>query len=158
MGARGPAPTPTPHLAARGSKLAKYSRTDEPVVDVAAPPMPKHLNARARAHWRWIVPQLIQRRTLSVSDLGMLAMMCIDYAEHAEAVVDLEKLKRTKKNYRGHMIDHPRARMRAAHERYTKAAIQFGLTPAAKARVQVSPEKKRPAVDPAAPPVLRIAQ
>lgn len=89
----------------------------------------------------------------------MLAMMCVDYAEHEEATIALAKLKRSGRNYKGHMIDHPRARIRASNERYMKAAIQFGLSPAAKSRVQAMPETtKRPAANPNDPPMLRIAQ
>lgn len=83
-------------------------------------------------------------------------MMCVEWAEYMEAVGELEELKKSDKGYKGHMIDHPRARMRGAFERYSKAAIQFGLSPASKARVQSTPQDEpQPQTDET--PTLRIA-
>lgn len=155
MGSRGPAPTPTKILKARGSWRGDENEL-EPDDAVAAPKIPAGLNGAARTHWKWIVPRLLIRRTLSEVDLGFLAIMCIEYAEYMEAMRSLAKLKKTGENYKGHLIDHPRVVMKGCFDRYSKAAIQFGLSPSAKARVQATPEKTvaKKVED---QPVLRIA-
>lgn len=157
MGARGPAKTPTALLQARGNPHAKSAAATEPIDAVAAPSMPEGLSEAATAHWRFIVPRLLQRRTLSEADLGMLVSMCVEYGEYVEAIADLEKLKKSQESYKGHLIDHPRVRMKGAFERYKQGADRFGLSPSAKARVQAepapTPKKEKPAV-----PMLRIAR
>ena len=140
MGKRGPAPTPSVVKEARGSWRAKENAA-EPVVAVAAPPCPQGLPAAAKKHWKWIVPQLIARRTLSAADLGFLAAMCIEWADYMEAVADVAELKASRQEYEGRLVDHPRFRQKGAFERYSKAAVQFGLSPASKARVVAEPEK-----------------
>lgn len=155
MGQRGPAKTPSIMLKARGSWRGDENEL-EPSDEVAAPEIPAGLNKAAREHWEWIVPRLLTRRTLSEVDLGFLAIMCIEWAEYMLAMKDLEKLKKQKGNYKGHLIDHPRVRMKGCFDRYSKAAIQFGLSPSAKARVQATPEQPA-AKNIESQPMLRIA-
>jgi P27 family predicted phage terminase small subunit len=157
MGFRGPAKTPTELLLARGNPHAKHANPAEPIDAVAAPEMPAGLSNGAQAHWGWIVPRLLARRTLAEADLGLLASMCVEYAEYMEAVADLQKLKKSRKAYKGHLIDHPRVRMKGAFERYKQASDRFGLSPSAKARIQATPEEKKPAAKPTGL-TLRIAQ
>jgi P27 family predicted phage terminase small subunit len=153
MGARGPARTPTTLLAARGSALAKGRQQTEPGDEVAAPEMPPGLSEAAAAHWDYIVPKLLARRTISPADVGFLAVMCIEFAEYMEAQAELQSIKGQK--YDGHLMDHPRVRMKSAFERYSKSAVQFGLSPAAKSRVTVAePKKQKKVVEGAA---LKIA-
>lgn len=117
-------------------------RAGEPIDTVAAPDCPLELSPDAKAHWDFIVPQLLKRRTLTEADMGMLAMMCVEYAEYMSAVHDLRTLVESKKKFKGCIVDHPRVRIKGAFERYSKAAIQFGLSPAAKARVSASNAEK----------------
>lgn len=142
MGLRGPAPKPTALRIATDGNTERYKRKHEPEDIVAAPNAPAFLSDAASAHWRYIVPRLLGRRTLTEADLGLLAMMCTEYAEYESACVDLAALRESGRGYKGHMIDHPRARMRGAFERYSKAAIQFGLSPAAKCRVQAGKDEQ----------------
>ena len=158
MGARGPAPTPTAHLKARNSWRAD-ERKNEPMDVSASPDMPIGMPKAAQDHWRLIVPQLIARGTLSKVDLGMLAAMCCEWAEYIGAIQAIEKLKKSKQTFKGHMIDHPRAIKNGAYDRYKQAADRFGLSPAAKARVQANPPEKPKAVEQhTGLPPLRIAK
>ncbi len=143
-------------LIARGNPHVERTSAAEPISAVAAPDVPEGLNDAARAHWDYIVPRLILRRTISPEDLGLLAAMCIEWAEYIEAVGKLAKLKKSGKSYKGHLIDHPRVVIKGSFDRYSKSAIQFGLSPSAKARVQATPEEKKPKAAPAEP-MLRIA-
>lgn len=65
MGARGPQKTPTPILAARGSKRAKYDRRDEPTVANERIEAPQGLSDAARPYWDWAVERLYELGVLS---------------------------------------------------------------------------------------------
>jgi P27 family predicted phage terminase small subunit len=65
MGARGPQKTPTPILAARGSKRAKYDRRDEPTVANERIEAPPGLSDAARPYWDWAVERLYELGVLS---------------------------------------------------------------------------------------------
>lgn len=155
----GPSRIPLELLKARGSTLVKDRAAAEPTDAVELPPLPAEVAAdkEAKAHWEYITPRLVVRRTVAAADLGLLAGMCLEWAEYVRAVRNIAKLVKSGKSYKGHLIDHPRVVRRGAFERYSKAAIQFGLTPSAKSRVQAEPpakiEKPKDTT-----PRLRIAQ
>src|SRR4051812_27695787 len=124
----GPARTPTQILSQRGSWRGQRRQNTEPVDAVAAPAAPAFLSTVAREHWAYIVPVLLGRQTIFEACVGPLTLMCLEWAECVEAYEALAKLKRSRKAYKGHLIDHPRVRIKGAFDRYTKMAIQFGLT------------------------------
>jgi P27 family predicted phage terminase small subunit len=150
----GPARTPTAILQARGSWRAADRAKTEPQDDVQAPAAPKWLSKEAKAHWKFIVPILLSRRTLSVADLGHLVGMCEWWAEYVRAAA---RLNTWRSRYYVNPVDHPRVRMRSAWEQYSKIAQRFGLTPADKTKVNAAPPAK-PKVDKPTVPVLRIAR
>jgi P27 family predicted phage terminase small subunit len=159
MGERGPAPTPTAILEARGSWLVRdRKKSGEPMDEVSSPECPLELSPDAKKHWDWIVPRLLNRRTLSEVDMGLLAMMCVEYVEYMSAVHDLREMVEKKEAFKGCIVDHPRVRIRGAFERYSKAAMQFGLSPASKSRVSAAskPNEKKPTAP--VVPVMKIAQ
>ncbi|HYF34555.1 MAG TPA: phage terminase small subunit P27 family [Prosthecobacter sp.] len=126
--------------------------------EVLAPDPPTAMSEAALAEWDYIVPKLLRRRTLSEADRGLLAMMCIEYAEYMEAVEELKVLKESKQPFKGCIVDHPRVRMRASYERYSKSAMQFGLSPASKARVQATEKPLEKPKPNDGPRILKIAQ
>jgi P27 family predicted phage terminase small subunit len=142
MGVRGPAPTPTALLEGRGSWRSGL-RISEPVSDVESPPCPKWIQGEAKTEWERIVPELLLRRTLSKSDLAMLAGYCQAWGEFANATRRVNALDTGNKKYKGLMIDHPRVVLGRAFERMCKAAQQFGLSPASKTRLNAEPQKKQ---------------
>jgi P27 family predicted phage terminase small subunit len=141
MGKRGPAPTPSSILAARGSWRAKQN-PDEPADDVVAPDPPKWLKGEGRTHWNYLVPILLTRRTISLADFGALVKLCQAWQDSLSARKAIEAMG--DQPYQGHAIDHPRAVMAAADKAYRDLAIQFGLTPSAKSRVNAASQDKKP--------------
>ncbi len=135
----GPSKTPSSILAARGSWRAE-ANPDEPIVATAAPDCPTWLTGEAKAEWTRIVPSLITRNTLSVADRGHLAGMCYWWGVFVKA----QKACAGKVKFKGNPVDHPRVILIQSWKEYSKAAQQFGLSPAAKARVQSSPDEKKP--------------
>jgi P27 family predicted phage terminase small subunit len=143
MSVRGPAPTPTEVLKARGSWRAK-ARAGEPADEVAAPRPPDWLDAEAVAEWKRLVPLLKQRRTVYRSCRGALAVMCDAWSLFCRAVRQRDAL------LAGAVPDALAVRRWAAiaaeaQATYLKVAQEFGLTPASRARVQA-----------AQPPVRRV--
>lgn len=134
MGARGPARTPTPILKARGSWLADTAeRKNEPQLTVGSPAKPKFLSPIASAEWEAIVSELVPSGVLTKADGPALAALSESYAEMVAACEGLAAIK-TKR------IRWAVGRKRAAISEFLKAAAQFGMTPAARSRVQAIKE------------------
>jgi P27 family predicted phage terminase small subunit len=146
MGQRGPAPTPTSILNARGSWRAKQ-RQGEPQPTKGAPPMPRWLSKEAKAEWKRIVPELLALGLLTLVDRTALACYCQAYAELVEAtrLVDQEGriLEVPVFNKAGEQTGttrkaHPAVRLqRDAFARVKAFLGEFGLTPASRPRVNV---------------------
>src|SRR3990172_8307377 len=86
MGARGPQPTPTPILAARGSWLAPARlKAGEPRPDVEAPDCPDWLSDSAKEVWFQVVPMLMSLRVLSRDNAGALARYCDAFVQWKHA-------------------------------------------------------------------------
>lgn len=132
MAKPGPKRTPTPILKMRGSWLAGQ-RDGEPAVPDTEPAMPDWLDAEAAAEWDRLVPVLRHMGLLSVADQGMLAALCVAWGRLVEAVRD-ERIGTSNWQQRSALA----ARVNAASKTYVGLAAEFGLSPAARSRVQVS--------------------
>src|SRR5215468_3667791 len=75
MGRRGPAPTPTPILELRGSRLANRNR-HEPKGPPGKPRCPDWLDDDAKTAWRKLVPELEMMGVLTRIDANALARYC----------------------------------------------------------------------------------
>jgi P27 family predicted phage terminase small subunit len=84
MGARGPLPTPTVVLAARGSRRARF-RPGEPRLEARAPQAPSWLSAEARAVWDALVGPLEEAGIITVIDGHLLARYCDVWVRWREA-------------------------------------------------------------------------
>lgn len=79
MGARGPAPTPTEVLAARGSTLAGRNPR-EPVPEPGAPPCPKGFTKAEKDLWKRLTKTLLDMRVCSKADWAQLERYCRMFA------------------------------------------------------------------------------
>lgn len=130
MGARGPARTPTAILQARGSWLAdEPERKHEPEFTVGTPERPKFLSPMADQEWNRLVKLLVPSRVLTEADRMALASLCECWADFVNATERLQAA--TGKQWRLALNA-----KRACSDALIKAAAQFGLTPAARSRVQ----------------------
>lgn len=93
-----------------------------------APPAPKHLSAQAKAEWRRIMPQLIERQIITKADLAGVEHYCV----MTGIVREVEELRATN----GGAID---VRMFGVLNRAAQTARQlaseYGLTPTSRARI-----------------------
>ena len=142
MGGKGPAPTPTNILKARGSWKVN-ERKDEPEYETVKPKMPAWLDKEAKKEWRQIAPQLANARVLTKVDCIALARYCqlvsrwkqaeIFLIEHGMTYVD--KFKST----------HPFPQIKISKDcadQLLRMEHEFGLTPSARTRIKAAPETK----------------
>lgn len=143
MGKRGPAPTPTPILKARGSWRGKIKR-GEPAPPVVAPACPDWLPDGARVEWGRLAGQLEALGVLAEVDRDALVAYCMAWSEYCELEKEIQKtgliIRTGKKPAANPLV---KLRDRAA-ERALRLAIQFGLTPSARSRVQVQKKEEAP--------------
>lgn len=133
MGERGPSPTPTLKLVQRGSWRGKV-RKNEPEPAPGVPNPPSWLTKEAGAEWRRVVPALAAEGLLSKVDRAALSMMCQSWADYVAARQELKAEGVVFKTEKGYIAKNPRATiMNEAFERWRKIALQFGLTPGARA-------------------------
>lgn len=141
MGRRGPAPTPSETLKARGT-FREDRRRGEPDDDVALTTCPDWLDDEGKAEWKRLAPLLKKRRTVSKAACGVLAVLCESWSRYIKASTQLHKVMScddpdvlAASRWSGIAV--------SAGAAYLKAAAEFGLAPASRARVQATPGKEQ---------------
>lgn len=158
MGRRGPKPTPTKVLAARGSWRAKLNPA-EPMPELGAPQPPEHLSDDAKQVWFRLVPQLLRLRVVSEIDADALARYCDALVKWRRAAVFLEGHPALVYPLRGpETAEHPNGRLlgmipypqNTLYEKYARILDRleqsFGLTPSARTRIAAQHESPGTAV------------
>lgn len=131
----GPPPTPRAILEARQSWRARH-RKQEPLPETQAPEPPQSLSEAAAPHWDTLVAALIELDVLSAADGVALAEFAEAMAEVDELTADIAKEGRVLTNTNDNVVMNPRCRLlNQARDRILKYSREFGLTPAARARV-----------------------
>jgi P27 family predicted phage terminase small subunit len=134
---RGPAPTPTAILEARGSPRAKL-RLGEPRLPVERPSCPAWLKGEARAEWNRQAKALESAGILARCDRALLVAYCEAWGEFLQARQELEANGYTFTTDKGYVGPSPWVAIRnRAVERLVKLADRFGFSPAARARLHV---------------------
>lgn len=108
----------------------------EPPV-LAQYPAPEWLEPAAREEWERLAPQLAAIGLLSVADLPAFAAYCTEFAIFRRAGEELATRPKARLKAQAQLIG---ARRKAAAE-IRKWAAEFGLTPSARMRIKVAPEK-----------------
>lgn len=147
MGARGPLPTPTAILEARGSWRAG-EREGEPRPPPGRPECPECLGPLARAEWERIGAQLEAMGLLAACDQAALAAYCDAWEEFASAAAACTRLLTGDPTL---LLDPTFERLlrtkRQAAAQLVRLAGHFGLSPATRTRIKVTaPEEKKPDV------------
>lgn len=134
MGKRGPAPTPTAILSARGSWRAG-ERAGEPQLPPGEPECPATLEGEAREIWHQAVAVLLKMRVLTEADLSTLEPYARFYAEYREMQRRCDKML---KKVKGEFPNYPQvfALRNSAFDRMTKEAAKLGFSPADRARLK----------------------
>ena len=148
MGRRGPAPTPTPILSLRGSTLATQRRLRGEVRPPAgAPPCPDWLDADSKVAWRQLVPTLELMGILTKVDSNALARYCKLWSRwrKMEAFIDEKGEVYPLKGDDGKVKcvqQWPQVSIASKlAQQLTRLEQEFGMTPSARVRIQVTPSK-----------------
>lgn len=136
MGKRGPAPTPTAILDARGSWRAKI-REGEPTLPTAEPDRPAFLKGEALREWKRTLPLLAQMRVLTEADRATLAVYCKLWGEFVEFQGRCDKLL-AKLDADADFPNYPQvfALRNSSVDRMMKEAAKLGFSPADRARLK----------------------
>lgn len=173
MGQRGPLPTPTAlKLLANnpGKRALNLSDGINPRVEI--PSAPKHLSPAARKEWKRITPILEELGLVSGLDRAALALYCqcvgrleeletafngkvrllVDQGlEYAEAVYQVSRTVVAKSGYEQQSV--LVQMIRSSRHEVHRYLMHFGLSPAARARVQpsnyIDPTMTLPGMEPA---------
>jgi len=137
-------PLPSKVKAARGTERAGRANVKEPSPKVAAASMapPAGLGEVASEHWLELVPLLVGMRVLTMADVPALRATCEAWADYRAACDELRKLGsgyyRSESEQGGIMYRaHPAlADRNDAWRRYKSGLVEFGLTPAARSKVE----------------------
>lgn len=138
MGARGPAPKPSALRVLEGNPGHRPINRSEPKPRPIAPKCPSWLDAEAKREWRRIAPALERLGLLTEIDGAALAGYCQSYARWRQCQQVLAKDGLTFKTESGYMAARPEVAIanRALIEIRAFCA-QFGMTPSARARMQL---------------------
>lgn len=156
MGKRGPRPTPTAILKARGSRRADRNPA-EPQPEPGRPDCPPWLPPEAKDCWAAIVPRLEQMAVLTLADRNALTRYCVLWARWREAETWIRDHGETYTvtdadgNPRG-VQTHPKVAIAAKlSAQLERLEADFGLNPSARSRIVTTPAQTSPlAPDPKA--------
>lgn len=102
---------------------------------------PKHLSAEAKKHWKESFKLLTKARILTETDGDSLSLFCEVKARWIFAKKMLEEEGMVIVASSGFPIQSPWLQIcNKAHEQMLKISIEFGMTPAARTKVNASPD------------------
>ena len=144
MGSRGPAPTPTSILKIRGSDRARIrEKAGEPTPNRGQPTRPVNVTNESRAVWSAVTKMLDEMTVLTVADGGQLERYCLMFVQWRQIQRALAKFQATDDMLISSLRnDEARSVVRNLWAEYHRlnqslrhTEMQFGLTPAARARL-----------------------
>ena len=143
MAGRRPKPTALKKLSGNPGKRPLNKR--EPQFRAGRPHCPRHLSKVARNEWHRIVGELHRVGLLTLADRAALAAYCQLYARWADAEDKIASEGITLTTSNGNVIQHPAVGVaNTALDGMRKYLVEFGLTPASRAKLQTAePEKEK---------------
>jgi P27 family predicted phage terminase small subunit len=145
MGQRGPRPTPTAHLKARGSPRAKQATRHEPTPERGRPECPTWFNDEQRCCWERLVAQLDVAGVVTRIDGHSLVRYCVAWCRWIRAVAFIEK------NGEVYVLKDDSGKAKCTQQ-WPQVAIakslstellkieqEFGMTPSARSRINIDP-------------------
>lgn len=116
---------------------------DNPTPRKGAPKPPAWLSGEALAEWGRIVPELAAIGLLSVVDRAALVAYCESWATFVSATEDINARGTLVEGRDGNIVKNPAVPMqRDALQQIKQWVAEFGLTPSARARMQLPSEGK----------------
>ena len=138
MGTRGPKPKPTALRKAQGNPGRKKISESEPKPKLSIPYCPNHLTGRGKQEWKRTAPLLAKLGLLTRLDRAALAAYCQSYATWAKASCKVKKQGELIKTKKGFLQQNPWIWIaNRALDQMNKYISEFGLSPAARSRIQI---------------------
>jgi len=132
----GPPPKPTALKVIAGNPGKKALPKGEPKPKVEMPAMPRHLSTEARIEWERLGPVLVRLKLLTRLDRAAFAAYCQAWARHVEAEEQIAKASALAFTGNGYPIVNPwHTISKQAVDQMSKFLGEFGLTPAARTRI-----------------------
>lgn len=104
----------------------------------AAPKPPSWLAAEGKAEWRRVVPELIERGTVTEADLSSVELYCAAVGDALVARKTITTEGATTTNRLGEIKRHPAySTLREMQGEARRWAAELGLTPASRSRVSM---------------------
>jgi len=142
MGKRGPAKTPTELKVLRGTATAAQLEQQPHAPKAAGPPdPPEYLDLDAIGIWHRLAPTLHARGVLSAWDVDAFAAYCTAVVHHRRAVA-LVNADGVTVRVTGGRVKHPALQIvRDQAALIISLGGRFGLTPADRAAIKLTPEE-----------------
>ncbi len=140
---RPPKPTTLHFLNGDPSKTRRY-RTEPPTLD-GRPEAPEYLDDMAKKEWEAITTILADMNLLSRADRAALELYCGAYSRYRRAQEQVAKFGEVilSPNKKFPMPSPYATAMNSAFEQMRKMLIEFGLTPASRARMSLPVQEKK---------------
>lgn len=144
---RGRKPKPTKQKVVEGTARKDRQPANEPIVPPGEPDCPPIVMGEARAEWKRMVTELRSMGLLERVGRGPLATYCLAWATWHQAQEAIAQLGTAMPGAGGVLTVSPYFRIaKAAHEQMRHFWIEYGITPASRARVSVAkPDDDGPA-------------
>lgn len=134
---------PTKLKILEGEKNKDRINTNEPEPEPEIPECPSHLNEEAKKEWERIVPELYQLGLMTKIDMSAIAGYCQSYGRWVEAEKLLKEESFIDFSPKGYPMQNPLITIsNRALELIHKFLTEFGMTPASRSRIIISPENK----------------
>lgn len=147
---RGRKPTPTVLKLVHGNPGKRKIPDNLFTPKAQKPSCPRHIKGVARKEWNRITK--ILSGVITDADRGALAMLCVNWAHHVEAIEQMQKLVDAGgptallvKSPSGYPMQSPWLSIaNRSQEMYAKLCTEFGLTPSSRTRVAMNPGNNKP--------------
>ena len=138
-------PKPTNLKLLHGNPGKRPIGPNEPKPAVEIPSVPDHLNEVAKLEWNRVGEKLARLGLVTELDRAALAAYCCEYARWVEAEEALKKTGTVVRSPNGYPILSPYWTVsNRALEHMKSFLIEFGLTPASRARLSVTTHAEDP--------------
>lgn len=138
---QGRKPTPTALRVLRGNPGKRPLNSREPKPRNGLPPPPAHLDDEAKREWRRMGKELVNLGILTVVDKAAFAAYCVAWSRWAQAEAMVKQAGVYVPTLRGWVKNPMVAVADTALAQMLRAAVEFGMTPSSRTRVQAAPQK-----------------
>jgi P27 family predicted phage terminase small subunit len=137
---RGRKPTPSELRRLRGNPGRRPMKNEaQPPISERVPRPPVHLFGSARKEWFKIAPLLHEVGLLTNLDTRALEGYCMNYGRWVEAEEEIRRTGTVIRSKNGQPTISPYVRIaNDSYQAWTKALIEFGMTPSSRSRVTIS--------------------